>query len=263
MGVQEQIMGARFGQHFLTDQDVVSDILQQFQPIGPVIEVGPGKGALTHFLLQRPNPLMVIEIDTALQYFWQKRAESVSNLHVKACDVLSFDWNELESWLPSPFAIISNLPYEISGPFLIRLAKHTHLWSEAVLMLQLEIVSKVIAMPGSHDYGRLSVQMQRHCYLDPGRIVLPDSFSPPPRVYSQLLSLKPRTDVAVVNCELVWDVMLREAFCHRRQMIRRTFRDQNVDWVSIGLDGTMRPENLDVSAWVRLANVLNEQSLNR
>lgn len=249
-------MGIRYGQHFLTDQSVVSEIIGRFNPSGPIIEVGPGRGALTHFLLKRPNPLMVIEIDSVLQDYWQKRALKLPQLHVMERDVLSFDWNEWNAWHPGPFAIISNLPYEISGPFLIRLAKHTHLWTECLLMLQLEIVRKVLAEPGHHEYGRLSVQMQRHCYLEALDVIPPTAFSPPPRVQSQLLALKPRKDTYDVSCEIVWDEMLRLAFCHRRQMIRRTFKAFNVDWEFIGLDGALRPENLSVTDWVKLSNYL-------
>lgn len=254
-------MGKKFGQHFLTDQQVVSGIMSNFNPSGPVIEVGPGKGALTHFLLKRPNPLLVVEIDNELQVHWQKRSEEIEHLQVLAKDVLSFDWNEWTQWQQGPFAIISNLPYEISGPFLIRLAKNTHLWHECLLMLQYEIVQKVIAKPGTSHCGRLSVQLQRHCHVHAGDMIAPSSFSPPPRVNSQLLMLKPRAEIEHVDCETTWDNMLRIAFCSRRQMLRRTFKPYDVLWDDLSIDGCQRPENLSVSDWVRLCNYLSVKGL--
>jgi 16S rRNA (adenine1518-N6/adenine1519-N6)-dimethyltransferase len=248
---QEQIVGQRFGQHFLKDQSIIRDLIRAFDPSGPVIEIGPGKGALTYPLLDTHKPLWVIEIDSVLQEHWDQERGHHPQLQVIKGDVLAYDWMEWGRWSSEKFSIISNLPYEISGPFLVRLAQHHILWSKAVILLQQEIVQKVLSSPSHHNYGRLSVQVQRYCNVKAGRIVTPGAFQPPPKVMSQFLWLTPRNDIPSVPSEALWDDLLREAFCHRRQMMRRIFKRYPVDWEGIEIDPTARPENLGVDAWVR------------
>lgn len=252
-------MGQRFGQHFLKDKALIQDIIKNFNPSGPIIEIGPGLGALTYTLLALNNPLWVIEIDHALQTLWDNKRIDYPHLSVIKSDVLAMDWEQWRTWHNEPFNIISNLPYEISGPFLIRLAKHTHVWSQTTLLLQKDIVQKVLAMPSQHNYGRLSVQVQRYCDLIPGRTVAPGAFQPPPKVMSQFLHLTPKKNILKVPSEALWDDMLRMAFSHRRQMLRRIFKDYPIDWQYIGIDPTVRPENLSVEQWVHVSYALEKK----
>ena len=251
-------MGARFGQHFLCDANIINHIITQFNPTGPIIEIGPGRGALTNHLLRKKLPLWVIEIDREYQSYWQQQIPQHPQLTVISSDVLELDWSQFNSWHHDSFQIISNLPYEISGPFLVRLAQQKFNWSNALIMLQQEMVQKVIAVPGKHAYGRLSVQLQRHCHLQPGRVIAATAFKPAPKVVSQLLSLQPRLEKITVPNEAVWDEMLRLAFCHRRQMLRRIFKEYSIPWTDIMISETSRPENLTVSDWGLLSYALHD-----
>lgn len=250
-------MGARYGQHFLVDDAVVAEIIADCPSTHPIIEIGPGSGALTHSLLGAGVPLLLIEIDSKWHSHWENYRDTHPHLSVIRADVLTVSWEDIRRWQAPPYTIVSNLPYEISGPFLIRLARAWGLWGRAVLMLQEEIVQKLLAAPGSRAYGRLSIQVQRYCDVVAGQKVPPSSFSPPPKVDSQCVLLYPKKDPIQVPCERVWEEMLATAFSRKRQMLRRIFKAKKIDWDALGIDATQRPEDLDLAAWARLCAVLS------
>jgi len=219
-------MGARLGQHFLRDRGVLEDILKAaaLRPGERVLEVGPGRGVLTEALATAVGPgghVVAVEVDPAL------------------CRGLEGRWANVELWLADaakadlarrgPYgAVVANLPYQISGPVtvsfldLLRQARveGSRGWTRAVLMVQKEFADRLVAAPGSRDFGRLTVQVQRWCKAERVRSVRPGCFDPPPRVDSAVVRLLARDAPPSVADEGLWDVVLRGAFGQRRKKLR-------------------------------------------
>lgn len=253
-------MGAKFGQHFLIDDQIISHIVDSCDMQQPLVEVGPGRGALTLHFLKHAKAILLIEVDKDLQKYWSLKLSSYPHAKLLCADVLDLDWQEWVSWAQGKVNVVSNLPYEISGPFLIRLASNTELWNKALLMLQYEIVQKLISSPSNSNYSRLSVQLQRHCNIEELMIVYPSSFAPPPKVDSQLVMLSPKDIKYNVKSEACWEYILRYAFSHKRQMLRRIFKKYSIKWDELCIQDTDRPSDLSVEKWVSLCNYLFENN---
>jgi 16S rRNA (adenine1518-N6/adenine1519-N6)-dimethyltransferase len=252
----------RFGQHFLTDDHVIRSIVKA---IGPrqgehVVEIGPGQAALTYALLDHLPHLDVIELDRDL-VAWLRKKFPAERLTVFEGDVLAFDFFQL----PAPFRLVGNLPYNISTPLMVRLIDFRHLLVDQHYMLQKEVVERICAAPDTAAYGRLTVLMQAFFETEHLFNVGPESFDPPPKVESAIVRLLPQTrahNVAVPTLERLLGV----AFGQRRKMIRKTLVpwlvEQGVDLELAGiseLDGTLRPENIDVDTYLRLATALQNK----
>jgi len=215
-------VGARLGQHFLRDDRILRRILDaaQLAPHHRVLEVGPGAGALTQPLAAAvpDGKVVAVEADAELARAMQGRFANVDVVHR---DVLKTNLERL-----GPFdRIVSNLPYQVSGPvtvaFLDLLARQG--WGKAVLMYQKEFAERLLAGPGSKRYGRLSVHVARWCRTQVVTEVSPASFSPPPAVRSMVIALTPHpTPPFVVADEALWRRVIDAAFAERRKMLHNT-----------------------------------------
>ena len=179
----------RFGQHFLTDQAVIADIVGAIRPQADdaMVEVGPGLGALTTPLSEVLHHLHVIEIDRDIVARLH-RSYPPARLSVHAGDVLEFDF----SLLPRALRVVGNLPYNISTPLLFHLARYAERMRDMHFMLQKEVVARMVAAPGGRDYGRLSVMLQYRFDMELLLEVAADAFSPPPQVDSAVVRMLPR-----------------------------------------------------------------------
>lgn len=246
----------RFGQNFLHDPGVIARILSAFDahPDDPVIEIGPGQGALTGPLLEQLNLLQVIEVDRDLGA-WLEHRYPPERCKVHIQDALKFDFSKLAN-APHSLRVIGNLPYNISTPLIFHLLEHQAWIRDLHFMLQKEVVARMCAQPGSRDYGRLSVMLQLHCRCEPLFQVGPGAFKPPPRVESEVVRLVPHTRARVTGPELkALDSILRQMFSRRRKTVRNSLRGI-VDAAQIqhcGIDATQRPEQLDVEQFIQLA----------
>jgi 16S rRNA (adenine1518-N6/adenine1519-N6)-dimethyltransferase len=156
-------------------------------PDQPLVEVGPGKGALTQHLLRRAKHLHAIELDQVLVHYLQEKFRNEPNFAVEHGDVLKADLSRF-----GPVQITGNLPYYITSPILERVLSLGPNLLHAVFLIQKEVADRVVAAPGSRDYGYLSVQVQ--VYAEPKYLftVPPDAFRPPPQVDSAVIELRPR-----------------------------------------------------------------------
>jgi 16S rRNA (adenine1518-N6/adenine1519-N6)-dimethyltransferase len=247
----------RFGQHFLVDQGILRQIADECAKPSAnapklVIEIGPGQGALTAPLLSRLGALTAIEIDRDLALKLEQRYSSQGLTLVQA-DVLSVDFSQFSA----PYAVVGNLPYNISSPLLIRLIEHATQVSYQVFMLQKEVVMRMVASPGTAQYSRLSVMLQAYYTMQWRLDVPPQAFDPPPRVDSAVVRMTPLADCQVKS-RIVLERVLAQAFSQRRKMIRSYFlpwlADQGLN--DSGLEPTARAEQIDVPTWITLANRL-------
>lgn len=242
----------RFGQHFLHDPGVPRRIVEAVAPApgDTVVEIGPGEGALTRPLLERIRHLTAIEIDRDLA---AKLAQEFSSqrLTVVSADVLDFDF----SALPSGMRIVGNLPYNISTPILFHLARHAARVRDMHVMLQLEVVQRMVAKHSTPDYGRLSVMLQTRFRMHKLFNVSPGAFRPPPKVDSAVVRLvplaqKPDWDQAVL------ERTVREAFSARRKTLRNALPLEAKDYEELGIDPRLRPENLSPEDYLRITRRL-------
>jgi 16S rRNA (adenine1518-N6/adenine1519-N6)-dimethyltransferase len=244
----------RFGQNFLHDPRVLERILAAIgaAPGDHVVEIGPGRGALTGPLLQRVRRLDVIEVDRDLA---ASLAEALPDprLHIHEGDALRFDFASLGSDL----RLVGNLPYNISTPLLFHLLDYSDHFRDLHVMLQKEVVDRMAAAPGSRDYGRLTVSLGARCRVERLFVIRPGAFTPPPRVDSAFARLLPDpARRARLVSEAVFDRVVSQAFSMRRKRLANSLRGLvDADELSrLGVDPGCRPETLGVEAFVRIAN---------
>lgn len=254
----------RFGQHFLHDPGVVRRILSGFaaRPDDVVAEIGPGPGVLTRELAGKVRELHAVEIDRDLAAERIAEFADVPSVTVHVADALEFDFCALAP-APRSLRLIGNLPYNISTPLLFHLLQGATCIRDMVFMLQKEVVDRMVAGPGSRDYGRLSVMVQWRCRVERLFTVGPGAFQPPPRVDSAVVHLWPyeTSPVHVEQADRFADIV-REAFGHRRKTLRNALHDLVPEEViaGLGIDTSRRPETLSVAEFAAIANAAGNPS---
>ena len=248
----------RFGQHFLSATGVVSDIINAVaaKPDDILVEIGPGLGALTVPLANTGAELHAIEFDRDLAAPLRKKFADFDNVTIHECDALKFDY----ATLGDDIRIVSNLPYNISTPMLFRLIEYKQHIRDLHLMLQKEVVDRMAAAPGSKRYGRLSIMLGCHMQVQPLFDVPPDAFSPPPKVNSAVVALRPLPDSAfqVLN-HGEFSALVTKAFSKRRKTVRNALKGLANDeqLLEAGIDPGSRPEQIAIRNWVALTNRLS------
>jgi 16S rRNA (adenine1518-N6/adenine1519-N6)-dimethyltransferase len=252
----------RFGQNFLTDQSVLQHIIRTIdpKPDDTMVEIGPGLGAMTALLLEGVRQLHVVELDRDLVARLQKRFDS-SRLIVHSGDALQFDFASIP--LPSghKLRIVGNLPYNISSPLLFHLAQVASQVQDQHFMLQKEVVERMVAMPGSKAYGRLSVMLQWRYHMDLQFIVPPAAFDPPPQVDSAIVRMIPIEKPLACDQVKLEQVVLK-AFSQRRKVLRNCITGMFTEneLIDAGIDPQVRPESVPLEQFVALANRLASKS---
>jgi 16S rRNA (adenine1518-N6/adenine1519-N6)-dimethyltransferase len=231
----------RFGQHFLHDPGVLARLVDAINPAKEdfLVEIGPGEGALTAPLLDRVDRLHVIELDRDLA---AGLAGRYANLEIHQADVLDFDF----ALFPKGMRIVGNLPYNISTPILFHAARYADRVRDMHFMLQLEVVERMVAAPSTAAYGRLSVSLQARFRMKKLFKVSKGAFRPPPKVESAVVRLEPLAQILEVDEDL-----LRKAFSARRKTLKNAL--PGVDFVSLGIDPKLRPENLAPQDYARIS----------
>jgi 16S rRNA (adenine1518-N6/adenine1519-N6)-dimethyltransferase len=250
----------RFGQNFLTDEGVIRGIVAAFapEPGQNVVEIGPGLGALTRELLAALGRLQVVELDRDLAAALPLRLLNEGELLVHQADALKFDFRQLARG-PHDLRVIGNLPYNISTPILFHLLTQAEAIHDMTFMLQKEVVERMTALPGNGDYGRLSVMLQYRCEVEWLLDVPPEAFSPPPKVDSAVVRLRPYvTPRYKCDDEKRLQSLLTAAFNQRRKTLRNALKGQgSAERIeAAGIDLSLRPEEVDVATWLRISNLL-------
>lgn len=248
----------RFGQHFLHDNSVIQRIIAAINPSDAhtLIEIGPGRGALTFPLLQQVEHLHVVEFDRDLVAYLQQRAGT--KLHIHAADVLQFDFATLAS-TSRQLRVVGNLPYNISTPLLFHLLDYRELLDEMVFMLQKEVVERLVAAPNTTHYGRLSVMVQVYCQCEHLFDVAPSAFNPPPKVDSSIVRLTPhRVPPVTISDSKTFAHLVSLAFAQRRKTLRNNLKSvlTATQLEQIGINPQARAETLDLAAFATLTEIM-------
>jgi len=251
----------RFGQNFLVSPGIVARIVELIAPAegDRIVEVGPGRGALTAPLLERMPSLDVVEIDRDLASDLRARFPS-ERLRVHEGDALAFDFCALGTNL----RVVGNLPYNISSPLLFHLAAAAGCLRDCHFMLQREVVERMAAAPGSKVYGRLSVMLQYRFAVEKLLRVPPGAFLPVPQVESAFVRLVPHRALPhPARDERAFGALVAQAFSQRRKTLRNAIREMLPEESirAAGIDPSLRPEMLSVEQFVRLADVKIHEDL--
>lgn len=248
----------RFGQHFLHDPVVIQRVIDAIAPGDglPIVEIGPGRGALTIPLLQRTGALDVVEIDRDLAALLTHKCRGLGELRIHIGDALQFDYRSLHR---ESIKIAGNLPYNISTPLLFHLLTQIDCIREMIFMMQKEIVDRICAQPRTPDYGRLSVMVQSRCRTEKIMSIGPGAFTPAPRVKSSVIRLIPDTEFQSMtrDARLFADIVLH-AFNQRRKILRNSLKDflDTTDFERLGLAPSSRAETLSVKDYIDISNYL-------
>ena len=243
------------GQHFLTDQTIAQNIVDSLSGGLPVIEVGPGMGVLTQYLVQKPEmDLKLIEIDTESVEYLHAHYPALKDRIIEG-DFLRLELTEL---FPEPFAVIGNFPYNISSQIFFKVLDYRNQIPEVVGMLQKEVAERLAAPPGSKTYGILSVLLQAWYNVEYMFTVGSEVFSPPPKVQSAVIRVT-RNNCNDLGCdEKLFKQVVKATFNQRRKTIRNSLkavaynRETFPDFPMLNL----RPEQLSVAQFVELTNMV-------
>ncbi|MBI4082077.1 MAG: ribosomal RNA small subunit methyltransferase A [Candidatus Lambdaproteobacteria bacterium] len=235
-------MGRKLGQHFLRSAPVLGRIvaLAALAPGEPVLEIGPGRGALTGRLLAAGARVTAIEIDPALCAALRARWEGEPAFRLIEADILRADLApEALFGTPARYVVVANLPYYLSSPLLFRLMAERERLARLVLMVQREIAERLLAEPGGgKDYGSLSICAQHAFLLRRGFAVPPGAFDPPPKVHSAVVALEPRPRRLAPEREARFLAHIQRLFMNRRKLmlsnLRRLYPDAGADWAELG-----------------------------
>jgi 16S rRNA (adenine1518-N6/adenine1519-N6)-dimethyltransferase len=241
----------RFGQHFLHDPGVVRRIVAAVSPAPGdfILEIGPGEGVLTAPLAASGARVEAVEIDRDLA-----AALRVDGVIVHVADALAFDF----AALPQGARVVGNLPYNISTPLLFRLAASATRLRDLHFMLQREVVERMVAAPSTPEYGRLSVMLQARFRMAKLFAVPAGAFRPPPRVESAVVRLEPLVEPLDRGLP-AFAGLVRRAFSARRKNLRNALGLPDARLRALGLEPTLRPENLAPSDFARVAAALRDE----
>lgn len=251
----------RFGQNFLTDEAVIAKLIAAIapQPGDRMIEIGPGLGALTRPLVARLDHLHVVEIDRDI-IVRLEQAFPRERLTIHPGDALRFDFYALGPQL----RIVGNLPYNISTPLLFHLARSAANIRDIHVMLQKEVVARMVARPSSSDYGRLSVGLQYCFQLEKILDVPAAAFRPAPKVESAVVRMLPLERGAGERCdEALFARLVAAAFMQRRKTLRNTLKGilESEDFAALGIDPGARAQELTVADFVGAVNYLARKKM--
>jgi len=262
----------RFGQHFLTDPNIIKRIVAAFnpKPDETVIEIGPGTGALTDSLVSSAGRLIAVEFDKNLAPVLEQRYRVNSNFTLVRADALAVDFCSLMDQTAKA-RVIANLPYNISTAILQRLISQRRCLSEMVLMLQKEVVERMVAPPGGKERGYLSVMVEAYCETEVLFDVSPGAFRPPPKVWSTVIRVKFRPEAELGGNEQLFLAAVSAGFAQKRKTILNNLRNVTGELQQVlkrnggasivlckaGVELQRRAETLSLDEWNSIVRALD------
>lgn len=254
----KHIARKRFGQNFLTDQQVLSDITRVIHPQRgeTMVEIGPGLAAMTRLLLEGLDHLHVVELDRDLVARLRK-SFTPEQMSIHEGDALAFDFASIPVAQGKKLRVVGNLPYNISSPLLFHLAQYVDQVEDQHFMLQKEVVERMVAEPGGKEYGRLSVMLQWRYHMELLFVVPPEAFDPPPRVDSAIVRMIPKKERLACDINKLEQVVTK-AFSQRRKVIRNCLQGliSEQQLIELGIDPQLRAEAISLEHYVALAKLI-------
>ncbi len=256
----------RWGQHFLTDKNIARNIVAAAVEVLPprlIVEIGPGAGVLTELLIPEAIQYIGVEIDPVLAGRLRERFASLPNVRIMEADFLEIDLAKLVKPFPGLHTVVvGNIPYNITSPILFKLFENADRIDEAVLMMQKEVAQRLVAQPGSKDYGLLAINSQLFSQVKYLFTVAAHLFYPPPKVESAVVRMKLKRNVPQQFSDFeLFRQITRHCFRHRRKMLRKSlsmlFSPELVR--TLGADLTQRPEELSIEDWKKLSEMIHQQ----
>jgi 16S rRNA (adenine1518-N6/adenine1519-N6)-dimethyltransferase len=247
----------RYGQHFLHDRGTIERIVRAIDPRPGerIVEVGPGRGAITASLLSAAGSLDAIEIDPDVVPRLRERCAGLGDLRVHLADALEFDFRALRGDGP-PLRLVGNLPYNVSTPLLFHFVSQLDAISSMHFMLQKEVVARMAAVPGNKDYGRLTVMLAPWVRVESLFDIGTGAFTPPPRVVSTFFALHPhRTPPFAIPDHAAFARVVSAAFSQRRKTLRNALSSllEAGEIAAAGVDPGARAETLAPERFAALA----------
>ena len=248
------------GQHFLNNELILSDIVESacINPNDTIWEIGPGTGNLTNYIIKKGVKPYCFEVDKDLWDMLKNKFGNKINLVEK--DILKVNWQSY--FTKDKIKIVANLPYQITSPFLFLVIDYFEHFEQLVLMIQKEVALRLASTPNKKDYGVLSLKLQYYFDCEILFDVTPEHFTPPPKVFSSVIRLKPRTNKPKIdNLDLFWNI-IEIAFLNRRKMLRNNLKSfkYSVDYeqvcVNAPIDFSRRGETLSEIDFINLYNYL-------
>lgn len=267
MSADPPIPSKRFGQHFLRDKRTIQRIIEALAPTRDetIVEIGPGTGALTAQLIERAGRVIAVEFDNKLAPLLNEQFGSFPNFKLVMADALTTDFcREIE---PAHHTrLVANLPYNISTAILQRLIEQRACLTEMVVMLQREVVERIMAPAGSSERGFLSVLMEAYCETEKLFDVGPGAFRPPPKVWSSVIRLRFKTGIF---SDLFWDTV-SAGFRQKRKTILNNLRQASGNLAEVlkrnggasivlckaGVELKRRAETLTIEEWSRIVSAM-------
>lgn len=245
----------KLGQNFLTDQNTARWIVDQLdpQPEDFVVEVGPGTGALSSQLVGRVRRLLLVEFDRRLAEWLTRHFADEDSVEVIHADGARFDLRQL--FAEQPVKLLGNLPYSAGGAILRNFLQRPSPISRAIIMLQKEVIDRILAVPRTKNFGVLSLRMQSEWLSTPLKTIGPEVFHPRPVIDSTVMKVEPRgPDLPVYDARL-FDELVRRGFAQRRKQLRKSLPSEP-EWAevaaAISVSETARAEELSLEQWVEL-----------
>ncbi len=250
----------RFGQNFLVDESIIERIASRItndgEPHSTLVEIGPGRGALTEALVKSQRPLIALEIDRDLIPLLLTRFSRYPNFELQQADALQFDFSSLQS--VAPLRLVGNLPYNIATPLIFRLLESLPLITDMHFMLQWEVVARLAATAGDRHYGQLSLIVQNLCDVEALFEVPAECFNPAPKVLSGFVYLRPRAQPHVPpEMQETFTTLVKTAFAQRRKTLRNNLKSTlTADQINAAnVDPGARAEQLTMRDFIALSQV--------
>jgi 16S rRNA (adenine1518-N6/adenine1519-N6)-dimethyltransferase len=233
----------KLGQNFLADHSAAKRIVDALGDLSnrTVIEIGPGRGMLTDFLVRRARKVIGIELDRVLAAQLRMRYATLKNIEILESDFVTVEWTSMVGRRPGPLHdlrptqpetvdIIGNLPYYVTSDIVLRILEEHESIGRAVIMVQREVADRISAEPGSRDYGLLSATAQLFARVENLFTLPPEAFDPPPEVYSSVIRLTMAPRVAELQIDLeAFQAMLKLAFAQKRKTLANNLKGQYGD----------------------------------
>lgn len=255
-------MKKTFGQHFLFDGNILRKIVDcsNISPEDTVVEIGPGLGTLTRFLSERAKRVIAIEVDRRLIVRLKEALSARTNVELVNADALKFPYETIKG----RFKVIANIPYYITTPLLFRLLEFREKIPTMTLLLQKEVAQRIVASPGSKEYGVLSISMQLYTKPELKFIVSRRAFSPPPEVDSAVVHFKVSpVPLFKIDDERLFFKVVKTAFSQRRKTIvnslkalGRSAQDIREAVKKAGINPGDRPGVLSIKEYISLTDTL-------